>query len=565
MALSTLAASALAGVFSHIVYFKQGEHHLYGLFYLKLLLTAIPAATLLLSRTQSTPWTTALPLVLKLLSSYLAGIYTSTLLYRLLFHPLNKFPGPLPARLSSLWTPTQLTNNNMHTTLLNWHKRYGPIVRIGASDLSIAHPDALEIVYGTHTRCTKGPMYDVSYPATALQLLRDPEAHHLRRRVWSGAFSDRLLRGYELRIRKYRRKLLERIEEMAEKGEAVDVTKWFNLYSFDVMGDLSFGQGFESLERGEDHWAMRLLTASADAVGLNLPAWAFILIAAIPGIMGDFWKCLDFCGERLLERSKNDPVIPDVSSSLLAPLKGRDVTNLTPDEKNMLYGDARLIVIAGSDTTAATLSTIFYELVRHPEHITKLRAELEPIYAENDNPSKTEFLHSKIAHLEHLNGVINEALRLHPVVPSSLQRKTPPEGIFVDGVHIPGNMHVWCPLYTIARSELAYAQPHEFIPERWSTKPELIRHKGAFAPFSLGPSPSPSPSPFPPSPLLYTPYSSNTHFHSNNNTAPRPLQLHRPPPGANEPARNPRATDHGVRRGFCAGRRRKQVPGACEG
>ncbi|KAL4907119.1 hypothetical protein BDW74DRAFT_121165 [Aspergillus multicolor] len=490
MALSINAASALAGVFSHIVYFKQGEHHLYGLFYIKLLLATIPAGTLLLSRTQGTPWTTALPLVLKALTSYLTGLYTSTLLYRVFFHPLNKFPGPFSARLSSLWTPTRLSNNNMHTTLLNMHKQYGPIVRIGSSDLSIAHPDALETIYGTHTRCIKGAMYDLSHPATALQLMRDPEAHHLRRRVWSGAFSDRLLRGYEVRIRQYRRRLVERINGMIEKGENVDVTKWFNLYSFDVMGDLSFGQGFESLERGEDHWAMRLLIASQDAVGLNLPAWAFVLIAAVPGIMGEFWKCLDFCGERLVERSRNDPEIPDVSSSLLTPLKGRDVADLTPDEKNLLYGDARLIIIAGSDTTAGALSTIFYELVRQPTHITKLRAELEPIYAEddkdNDNTAKTELLHSKIAHLDHLNGVINEALRLYPAVPSSLQRKTPPEGIVVDGDHIPGDMHVWCPLYTIARSELAYAQPTEFIPERWYSRPELIRHKGAFAPFSLG-------------------------------------------------------------------------------
>ena len=29
-------------------------------------------------------------------------------------------------------------------------------------------------------------------------------------------------------------------------------------------------------------------------------------------------------------------------------------------------------------------------------------------------------------------------------------------------------------------------RPHEFIPERWTTRPELVREKGAYAPFSLG-------------------------------------------------------------------------------
>ena len=32
-----------------------------------------------------------------------------------------------------------------------------------------------------------------------------------------------------------------------------------------------------------------------------------------------------------------------------------------------------------------------------------------------------------------------------------------------------------------------YPMPLEFIPERFSTRPELIRHKDAFAPFSTGP------------------------------------------------------------------------------
>jgi tryprostatin B 6-hydroxylase len=114
-----------------------------------------------------------------------------------------------------------------------------------------------------------------------------------------------------------------------------------------------------------------------------------------------------------------------------------------------------------------------------------------------------EFLHSKIAHLEHLNGVINEALRLYPAVPSALGRLTPPEGIIIDGVHIPGGTHILCPMYALARcmysagfhsrielekciAELAYERPHDFIPERWYKSPELVKDKTAFAPFSLG-------------------------------------------------------------------------------
>lgn len=63
-----------------------------------------------------------------------------------------------------------------------------------------------------------------------------------------------------------------------------------------------------------------------------------------------------------------------------------------------------------------------------------------------------DVLNEKIAHIDRLNGVIYEALRLHPPVPGIIQRKTPPEGIWIDDVHVPGNVFVFCPQYAIGRS-----------------------------------------------------------------------------------------------------------------
>ncbi|KAL2860742.1 cytochrome P450 [Aspergillus lucknowensis] len=481
--LSTYISTGLAGVFSHVAYFKRGEHHLYGVLYIKVFFGTIIAATAALSYARDIAWTIALTTVCRLMGSYLLGLYSSLLVYRIFLHPLHKFPGPFSARISSAWMSTQLKNNNLHIKLLELHRKYGPFVRIGSSDLSVMHPHAIEVVYGSKSRCIKGIYYDLSWPSSSLQLMRDPEQHHARRRVWSGAFSDKLLRGYEQRIRGYRQKLVDRFTEMSD--QPINVKKWFNLYSFDVMGDLSFGRGFGSLERKEEHSIIRLLNSSLDFIGLYLPAWAFILIAAIPGLSGGFWEFLDYCGEMLMERLKEKAEVPDISSSFCASLGDRSISEITAEEKNLLYADTRLIVVAGSDTTSGTLSTIFYELLRHPEEIEKLRAELAP-FVDKEDPNN-EFLHSKIAHLDHLNGVINEALRLYPVVPSGLQRKTPQEGIVVDGVHIPGETHVYCPEYALGRLDSVYARPEEFIPERWYKWPELIRDKTAFAPFSIGP------------------------------------------------------------------------------
>lgn len=76
----------------------------------------------------------------------------------------------------------------------------------------------------------------------------------------------------------------------------------------------------------------------------------------------------------------------------------------------------------------------------------------------------------------------------------------------IGDVHVPGNTTVWCPLYAMMRStpqtapprtrispltsptdERNYTQAESFIPERWYSRPELIKNKNAFFPFSIGP------------------------------------------------------------------------------
>lgn len=146
-----------------------------------------------------------------------------------------------------------------------------------------------------------------------------------------------------------------------------------------------------------------------------------------------------------------------------------------------LQSDSRTIIVAGSDTTVASLSHVFYLLAKHPGHLVKLREELLPLVN-----SDGIFEHQKIHRAHHLNAVISKALRLYPVPPTAIVRKTPPEGIVVDGPYIPGNMNIWTPQYVIARSEAAYERPFEFVPERWYSMPSMVKESAGYAPFLTG-------------------------------------------------------------------------------
>ncbi len=74
--------------------------------------------------------------------------------------------------------------------------------------------------------------------------------------------------------------------------------------------------------------------------------------------------------------------------------------------------------------------------------------------------------HEVLKAMPHLNAVINEALRLHPALPSGGLRQTPKEGLTIAGQYLPGNVIVSAPRYSLGRCEslkvsheLLYAHP----------------------------------------------------------------------------------------------------------
>ncbi len=142
-----------------------------------------------------------------------------------------------------------------------------------------------------------------------------------------------------------------------------------------------------------------------------------------------------------------------------------------------LHGDAQLIVIAGSDSVAAALSHIFFYLAWDPILAKRLQAEFDAL---------TSIEHDNLTTVDLLDGVIYETMRLHPPVPSGTQRVTPPEGMRIGKHFIPGDTIVQVPSYTLFRDERAFVQPDEFIPERWTTRPELVKDKSVYIPFNIG-------------------------------------------------------------------------------
>jgi tryprostatin B 6-hydroxylase len=296
-----LLTATAAGASTHLGYFIKGEHHLYGVRYIQTLCLFFVIAVALDVRLFQKAVSTALAEASQLIICFLGGLYSSLLIYRAFFHPLNQFPGPWGNKLGNLWFSAQLGKADAYKKMLALHAEYGPFVRVGSSDLSIIHPNAVNVIYGMGTKCDRATFYNGD-PLPSMISCRDRTAHDKRRRIWSPAFSDKALRGYVESVRTYDELLLSRIESVSAANLSMNVSKYFNYYSFDVMGHLAFGESFEMLKNDKEHWAIELMNTGLEALAFLFPTWLFRVLIAIPGLLRDHARITEFCNNQLAKR-----------------------------------------------------------------------------------------------------------------------------------------------------------------------------------------------------------------------------------------------------------------------
>jgi cytochrome P450 len=183
------------------------------------------------------------------------------------------------------------------------------------------------------------------------------------------------------------------------------------------------------------------IIAGMDPLGFGFPQWFFRALVALPGLSHGYHKFIAFCTQSLDDRIKQQGKTEntDIISHLIDQYQQATNKSLA---LSYLQGDSRLIIVAGSDTTAATLVHLFRWLAKKPELQTRLREELQ---------GKTE--HQDLLNNDFLNGLINETLRMNPPVPSGVFRKTPPEGIDIGNTFVPGNTVIQIPHYSVGHGK----------------------------------------------------------------------------------------------------------------
>ena len=117
-------------------------------------------------------------------------------------------------------------------------------------------------------------------------------------------------------------------------------------------------------------------------------------------------------------------------------------------------------IVAGSGTTAVTLTYLVWAVLTHPEVQQKLEAEvagLDPNYKDAD-----------LEKLPYLSAVIEETLRLYGAAPGSLPRRTPKGGFTLGNKYfVPEGTTVSSQAYTLHRDENVYPQAQRYESQTW--------------------------------------------------------------------------------------------------
>jgi cytochrome P450 family 135 len=134
--------------------------------------------------------------------------------------------------------------------------------------------------------------------------------------------------------------------------------------------------------------------------------------------------------------------------SLLMQARHEDGSPMSDHE---LRDELVTLLVAGHETTATALAWAVERLVRHPEKLDRVAAE---VAAGED---------------AYLKAVILETLRLRPVI--SIVNRTLKEPFEVGGYTLPAGVKVAPCIYLVHRRPDVYPEPERFLPERFLERP----------------------------------------------------------------------------------------------
>lgn len=306
--------------------------------------------------------------------------------------------------------------------------------------------------------------------------------------------------GHVKALEPHMKLLISQIRET--KGEPFEAFAYFIKFTQDTASEFLFGQSFNSQKDGmEGGMPAEFIQNRRKFNELVFTAMKFSSVRSI--LRGWMWAIKP---KSFTDACDTIREFTDIHVNRALSYSDKELEKLTASQYTILYELAKAtkdpkvircqllsMLIAGKDTTMSTLSFLWYEVSRNPVVFAKLREEIANTFGVGENAEIENITFESLKKCTYLKAVINEVMRLWPVVPTNsrlaARDTTLPRGGGEDGsrpILVRKDTEVILLVFALQRDpEIFGADAEVFRPERWletNTKPAW-----SFVPFGGGP------------------------------------------------------------------------------
>ncbi|GAB1319806.1 Apoptosis-inducing factor 1 [Madurella fahalii] len=416
------------------------------------------------------------------------------IIYRIILHPLAPVPGPRLAALSNIWQGIHVRNGRAPQLARTLHERYGPIVRVGPSEVWLNSPEAFKRIYSAGNGYEKSAFYlatalnkptvdwflNTCFPDT-LDLLSefDVERYKLQRRLIGPLYLASNVKKFESAVDRVAARTISELKAL--DGAEIDLKEWMHIIAVECLGAvvLSWSPGYiKNRSDGGTSTQSYLGWKRKSVFGLfpGITTAAFLSNTA-GRIFSNIWG-LTFKTPKKFKPFFT-PVYQKTSKRIASALRGDFRRRDTKDERTDLLADLmqlhkerpdftetylrRLAITnfgAGHETMCAALTSVMAMVGSHSAVHRRVTEEVRNI------PNAIPYDHA--VRLRYTRASIKEAQRLHPVIGMSLSRKVPAGGLSLHGHYLPAGTTVGCNPAALHRNPNIFgADADQYKPDRW--------------------------------------------------------------------------------------------------
>ncbi|KAG6918884.1 hypothetical protein DXG01_010948 [Tephrocybe rancida] len=391
---------------------------------------------------------------------------------------------------------------------LDWQARYGDTIKIkalfGEDRLLISDPKALQYIYQTSGyNFPKQPeRREISRLTTGRGLLwADGDGHKRQRKImlpgFSGPEAKHYLPVFSACATKMAEKWRENIVLSGEDSAIIDIPSWASRCALDAIGEIAFDYHFKTLDNGKNELGKAFGRLLLETFGRPSKPEIFVqnffgyIPMSLREVIGDYMPSKKLNYARYVAKLSVEAAKELFAQKFEGHGHGKDIMSLlvkansAEDEKRRLNEEEmfdlmRVVILAGHETTANTLSWMLLEMARHPDVQTKLRAEIRAMQRSLESRGELTYTNADIESMPYLNACMKETLRYHPVAINTFRQAsrndvlplskpiTTATGEVLTELPIPKGLNLITSITSYNRNKEIFGHDADvFNPERW--------------------------------------------------------------------------------------------------